>query len=99
MGEKSPGYKLVHTSETDSMAEFNQLAQNPDMSPIIRPKTKLVESMPRFPLIEIKLSVVLDKIQDIILELLINSTEIYLAPEKLTENEENYIHDSEHKFG
>ena len=33
------------------------------------------------------------------MELLINSTEIYLAWEKLTQNEDNYIKDSVQKFG
>ena len=69
------------------------------MSPIIRSKVQSIESLPHFPLSETKFSVVLDKTQDIILELLINSTEIYLAQEEFSQNKENYISSSEQKFG
>ena len=51
------------------------------MSPIIRP----IESEPHFPLSETKISVVLDKTQDSILELLLNTAEIYLAQEVIQE--------------
>ena len=37
----------------------------------------------------------LDKTQDIIVELLINSTEIYLVHEELSQIKENYINDSQ----
>ena len=57
------------------------------MSPIIRP----IKSEPCFPLIETRSSVVLDKTQDIILELLLNFAEIYFAQEELSKNMENYI--------
>ena len=72
-------HELVHTPETDSKMEFEQLPPTLDMSPIIRPTIPPTESVPHFPLSENKLSVLLDKTQDIILELSINSTEIYLA--------------------
>ena len=61
VGQKSLGYKLVHIPETDSAMEFKQLPPTPHMSPIIRPKTKPIKSIPSFPLSETKLSVVLDK--------------------------------------
>ena len=81
VGEKStpPEHDFVHTLETDSEMEFKQLSPTPDMSSIIRSKIQPTESILHFPLSETKLSVVLDKTQDIILELLINSTEIYLV--------------------
>ena len=72
-------HELVHTLETDSEMEFEQLPPTLDMSPLIRSVMPPMESLPYFPISETKLSVVLDKTQDIILELLINSTEIYLA--------------------
>ena len=93
-----PGHEFVHTQETDSEVEFEQLPSTPDMFPIIRSKVRPTEPMPHFPLSETKLSVVLDKTQDIILELLIKSMEIYLAPEELSQNKENYISGSEQKF-
>ena len=85
VGEKSapPGHENVHTPETSLEIEFKQLPPTPDMSPIIRSKGQSIESMPCFPLSETKLSVVRDKSQDTILELLINFTEIYLAQEEL----------------
>ena len=82
VGEKStpPEYEFLHAPETNlSIREFKQLPQTPDMSPIIRSKIQSRESMPHFPLSQTKLCVGLDKTQDIILELLINSIEIYLA--------------------
>ena len=57
----------------------------PEMSPIIRSEVQSIEPMPHFLLREIKLSAVLDKTQDIILELLIISIEIYLAQEELSQ--------------
>ena len=67
------------------------------MSPIIRPEVQL--SMPHFPLSETKLSVALDKTQEIILELLINGVEIYLAKEEVTQNKETFVSHSERKYG
>ena len=55
--------------------------------------------MPCFPLSETKLNVVLDKIQEIILALLINSVEIYLAKEEVSQNKENPANSSERKYG
>ena len=55
------------------------------MSPIIRP----TEEESPFPLSETKIRVVLDKTQDIILELLLHSAEIYLVQEELSKNKEN----------
>ena len=71
VGENStpPEHELLHTPETDSEIEFEQLLPTPDMSPIIRSKTPPMESISHFPLSETKLSVVLDKTQDIILGL------------------------------
>ena len=69
------------------------------MSPIIRSKVQPTETIPSFPLSETKLSVILDKTQDIILELLINSTEIYSAWEELSQNKENYVNGSEQSLG
>ena len=58
-----------------------------------------MESVPHFPLSETKISVVLDKTQDIILKFLIYSAEICLAWEELSKNNENYSSNSEQKFG
>ena len=69
------------------------------MSPIIRPAILSTESVPHFPLSKTKLGAVLDKTQDIILELLNNSSEIYLAWKELSQNKENYISHLEQKFG
>ena len=55
--------------------------------------------MPCFPLSETKLSVVLDKTQDIILELLMNSMEICLAQEEISLNKEKFVCSSERKYG
>ena len=44
--------------------------------------------MPHFPMSETKLSVMIDKTQDIILELWINTVEIYLAQEDVFRNRE-----------
>ena len=81
VGEKAthPGHEFVHTPEMDSEIEFEHLPSTPDMSPIIRSKVQPIKFMPHFPPSDTKLSVVLDKTQDIILELLINSTEIYFS--------------------
>ena len=55
------------------------------MSPIIRP----IESEPHFPLHETKISVVLNKTQDIILELLLNFRAIHLTQKELSKNKVN----------
>ena len=68
------------------------------MSPIMRSKVQSMESMPHFPLSKTKLSVVFDKNHGIILELLINSAEIYLVREELSQNKENHVSSSEQKF-
>ena len=72
----------THTPETDSERE---LPPTPDMSPITRP---IVLEFP-FPLSETKISVVLDKTQDMILELLLHSAEIYLVQEEWSKNKES----------
>ena len=56
-------HELVHTPETDSKMEFEQLPPTPDMSPIIRPVIPPTESVHPFILSETKLSVVLDTSQ------------------------------------
>ena len=63
---------------------MDQPLLTPDVSPIIRPEVHL--SIPHLPLSEKQLSVVLDKTQEIILELLKNSVEIYLAKEEISQN-------------
>ena len=57
--------------------------------------------MPCLPLRETKLSVVIDKTQNIILELLINAAEIYLAKEEVSKSKkiENAANSSEWKYG
>ena len=82
----------VYTPETNSKRE---LPPTPDMSPIIRS----VEFEPCFPLSETKNSVVLDKTQDVILELLLNYAEIYLAQQELSRNKENYMRKSKQGCG
>ena len=72
----------MHTPETNSERE---LPPTPDMSPIIRP----IELESPFPLSETKISVVWDKTQDIILELLLHFVEIYFTQEKLSGNKKN----------
>ena len=70
------------------------------MSPIIRPEVQSIEiSMPRFPLSETKLSVVIDMTQDIILDLLMNSMEIYLVQEEVFQNKEKLVNNSGRKYG
>ena len=49
--------------------KFEQLLSTFDTSSIIRPTMPPAESLPHFSLSETKLSIVLDKTQDIILEL------------------------------
>ena len=70
----------MHTPETEK-----KLPLTPDMSPIIRP-TEFKSSLP---LREAEIEVVLDKIQNIIFELLLNSAEIYLVQEELAKHKEN----------
>ena len=101
VSEKStpPEHEFVHTLEADSEMEFEQLPPTLDMSPIIWYKIPSMESIPHFPVSENKLSVVLDKTQDIILELLINSMEIYLAWQQSSQNKENCMSKLEQKLG
>ena len=55
------------------------------MSPIIRPEVESLEvSIPHFPMSETKLSVMIDKTQHIIFELLISTAKIYLAQEEVS---------------
>ena len=79
----------LNTPETNLEIESDQPPLTPDMAPIIRPEVQL--SMPYFPLNETKLSVVLDKTQEIILELLLNSVEIYLGREEISQNKEKFV--------
>ena len=77
----------INTLETKSEMESDQPPLTSDMSPVIRPEVQSIEMpMPCFPLSETKPSVVIDKTQDIILELLMNSMEIYLAQEEVSQN-------------
>ena len=72
------------------------------MFPIIRSEVESLEvSMPHFPMRVTKLSVVIDNTQDIILQLLINTVEIYLAEEEVFRNKgiENTANSSEWKYG
>ena len=79
----------INALETDLEVEFQQAPLTPDMPLIIRPEVQSIEmSMHQFPLSETELSVVIDKIQDIILELLMISMEIYLAQEEVSENKD-----------
>ena len=77
----------IHTPETDSEKE---LPPTPDMSPIIRP----IEFKSSLPLREDEICVVLDKTQNIILELLLNYAEIYLVQEELSKYNENVANKS-----
>ena len=70
-------HEPMHTPETNSRRE---LPPTPDLSPIIRP----MELESPLPLSETRTSVVLDKTQDIILELLLHSAEIYLIQKELS---------------
>ena len=106
MGEKptTPEHgtftESINTQETDLKIESEQPALIPDMSQIIMPEVQSIEmSMSHFPLSTTKLSVVTDKSQDIILELLMNSMEIYLAQEELSQNKEKLVKSSERKYG
>ena len=80
--------------------ESEQPPPTPDISPIIRPEVLCIEmSKPLFSLSETKLSVVRDKTQDIIPELLMNSMEIYLAQEEGSQNKDKLLTSSERKYG
>ena len=87
----------INIPENNLDIESDQTPLTPDMSPIIRPEVEL--SMPHFPLSETRFSVVLDKTQEIILESLLNSVEIYLAKEETIKNKENPVKSSERKYG
>ena len=71
-------HELIYTPETDSEMEIKQLPPTPDMSPIIRPVMPPTEST-SFPYKWNQTQCCLRQTQDIIIELLINSKEIYLA--------------------
>ena len=91
--------EFIFALETNSEIESDQPPLTPDMSPIIRPEVQSIEiSIPHFPLSETKLSVVLDKTQEIIFELLMNSMEIYLAQEKVFQDKEKFVSSSERKY-
>ena len=79
----------MHTPETDSEKE------TPDMFPIVRP----IEFESSLPLGEDKIKVVLDKTQNIILELLLSSAEIYLIQKELGKNKDNIKNKSKHWCG
>ena len=72
----------MQTPETDSEKE---LPPTPDMSPIIRP----IEFESSLSLREAEIGIVLAKTKNIILELLLNSAEIYLVQEELVKSKEN----------
>ena len=86
--EKEP----MHTPETDSKGG---LPPTLHMSPIIKP----MELESPFPLSKANISVVRDKTQDIILELLLHSAEIYSGQEELSENKENCLSKSKQGCG
>ena len=89
----------INTPEINLEIESDQPPPTPDISPIIRPEVQSIEmSMPHFPLSETKLSVVIDKTQDIILNLLMNCMEIYLAQEVVSQNKEKIVSSSERKY-
>ena len=70
------------------------------MSPIIRADIQSIEmSKSHFPLSKTKLSIVIDKTQDTILELLMNSMEIYVVQEEVSQNKEKLVSSSERKYG
>ena len=73
----------INTLDTKWEIESEQPPTTQDMSPIIRPEVQPLEMpMSHFPLSKTKLSFVIDKTQDTILELLITMAEIYLAQKK-----------------
>ena len=86
----------INTLETKLEIESEQPSLTPDMLPIIRPEVWSIEmSVPHFLLNKTKLSIVIDKTQDIILEFLINTLEIYLAQKKVSQNKEKLVNSSE----
>ena len=92
----------INTLDTELETKPHQPPPTPDMSPIIMPEIESLEvSMPCFPMSEIKLNVMIDKTQDIILELLINTAEIYLTQEEVFRKKEieNTAHSSKQKYG
>ena len=77
----------IKPPENESEMEPEQPPLTPDMSPNIRPEAEPIEiSMPCFSMSETKLSVMVDKIQDVIPELCINTTKIFLAQEGVSQN-------------
>ena len=91
----------INTPNTESEMEPEQPPPTQGMSPIIRPEVESLEmAMPCFPISETKLHVVIDKTQDIIPELLINTMEIYLAQEEVFKSKGigNTANSSEQKY-
>ena len=79
----------INNLESESEMEPEQPCPAPNMSSIVRPEVELIKmSMPCFPLSETKPRVIIDKTQDIILDLLISTVEIYLAQEEVSQNKE-----------
>ena len=96
LGEKttSPEHgtlrESINTLETNSKIESEQPPPTPDISPIIRPEVQSIEMyLPCFRLSETKCSIVINKTQVIILELLMNSIKIYLTEEEVSQTKKN----------
>ena len=87
----------INTSESNLEIDSYQPPLTPDMSPIRRPEEPAI--IPYCFLSETKLSVVLDKIQEIFLEFLLGSAEIYLAREERSRSKEKFLSNSERKYG
>ena len=87
----------MNTSESNLEIESNQPPPTPDMSSIKRHEELIL--IPYCFLSETKLSVVLDKIQEIILKFLLRSGEIYQAREKKSKNEERFLSNLGRKYG
>ena len=66
--------------------ESDEPPPTPDMSPIVRPEVQL--SMSHFPLSDTRVTVFLDRSQEVILEFVLNSVEIYLAKKETVKNKE-----------
>ena len=87
----------VNTSEINSGSESDQPSLTPDMSSIRGPEEPLIIS--HYILSETKLTVVINKTQEIILEFLLRSAEIYLAIEERSGSETKVLNKSERKHG
>ena len=86
----------MNTSECNMEIESDQPPLIPDMSPIRRPEEPSL--IPYCFLSETKLSVVLDKTQEIILEFLPGSAEIYLARKERSRSEGKFLSNLERKY-